>query len=490
MNRLTFYIKIKLFLAIAVISVGFYSCEGDLSPNVYDQLSTGTFFKTGDDAKAAVTASYRGIPSVWNISNYETVAQASMSTDELICSWGWDGWKRLNNIDFSEDFSADVLSSEYFGLIPTISEITINISKIEPIEMNEDLKAQYLAELKGLRAIYGHQLLNLYGPLTIITDPAVAEDPAAEFVPRPTVAEMVAIIEKDYKDAAAVLPARFTGDDYGRITSTACFTGLMHLYMHEKRWEDAITMGRQIMGMGYSLMENYDDNFTLASKGGNDEIILAFPCRADANSNAWLAMALTSAYVDPSGQVIMSWGGYKMPWKTYDKFDQSDLRLKRLLAVFPTTGGAMFDARANGYIGALPMKYGPDPGALGASHGVDIPIYRYADVLLLLAEAINETDGPTDETYTLINTVRSRAGLADIPTGLSKDQFRSKLMDERLFELWCEGYRRNDMIRWGTYIQRAIDDGSIWAKPEFVLYPLPRTVITESGGIVKQNPGY
>jgi starch-binding outer membrane protein, SusD/RagB family len=490
MNRSTFYIKIKLFLAIAVISVGFYSCEGDLNQEVYDQLSTGTFFKTADDAKAAVTASYRGIPSIWNPSNYETVAQASMSTDELICSWGWDGWKRLNNIDFSEDFSADVLSSPYFGLIPTISEVTINISKIQPIDMDENLKARYIAELTALRAIYGHQLLNLYGPLTIITDPVRAADPAAEFVPRPSVAEMVTIIENDYKEAAAVLPDRFTGDDYGRISGTACLAGLMHLYIHEKRWGDAITIGRQILEKGYSLMPDYDDNFTLANKGGNDEIILALPTRPDANSNYWLAMALTSAYVDPSGQVIMAWGGYKMPWTTYDKFDQTDKRLKRLLAIFPTTGGEMFDARANGYIGALPMKYGPDPAALDASHGVDYPIYRYADILLLLAEAINETDGPTDEAYSFINRVRDRAGLADLTPGLDEDQFRSKIMDERLFELWCEGFRRNDMIRWGTYIQRAIDAGSIWAKPEFVLYPLPRSVITESGGIVKQNDGY
>jgi len=59
-----------------------------------------------------------------------------------------------------------------------------------------------------------------------------------------------------------------------------------------------------------------------------------------------------------------------------------------------------------------------------------------------------------------------------------------------LFELWGEGTRREDMIRWGTYIQRAKDNGSVFAKPEFVLYPLPRKVINESNGIVQQNPGY
>ncbi len=492
MNRSIFYINVQPFLVIAVLSVILCSCEGKLDQEVFDRLSTGTFFQTASDAKAAVTASYRGMMPIWNISNYETVAQSSMSTDELICSWGWAGWKRYNDINLSEDFTDNALSSPYLSVMPAISQVTIYIDKISKIVMDETLKKRYIAELVGLRAIYGHQLYNLYGPITIVTDPVKAADPNAEFLPRPTAAEMVAQIETDYKTAAADLPIRFTGDDYGRISKAACMTGLMQLYMHDKRWTDAITVGREITGMGYSLMPNYDDNFTINSKGGNSEIILAICCRPDANSNAWLAMSLTSAYVDPSGQSIMAWGGYKMPWNTYDKFDPNDKRLFRLLAKFPTTGGAIFDARANNYIGALPMKYGPDPAAVGASHGVDLIVYRYADVLLMLAEAINENevDGPTSEAYDLVNTIRTRAGLGNLPAGLTKDEFRSKLMDERLFELWCEGTRRNDMIRWGTYIQRAVDAGSIYAKPEFVLYPLPRTAITESGGIINQNPGY
>lgn len=492
MKRSFFYINIKLFLVIAVLSVILYSCEKNLNQEVFDRLSTGTFFKTADDAKAAVTASYRGMYPIWGSSDHQIAVQSSMSTDELICSWGWYGWKSLNDINLSEDILEpnSILCEPYLTLLPAISEITINIDKISPIIMDDNLKNRLSAELIGLRAIYSNQLLNLYGPLNIVIDPVKAANFLGEFIPRPTKEEMVSQIESDYKAAAAVLPDRFTGDDYGRITSTACLTGLMQLYMHEKRWEDAITVGEQIMGMGYSLMTDYDDNFTIKSKGGNSEIILAIPTRPDAMSNSWLAMALTSAYVDPSGQSIMAWGGYKMPWKTYDKFDQNDKRLKRLLAKFPTTGGATFDARAQNYIGALPMKYGPDPAAMGAAHGVDIVVWRYSDVLLLLAEAINETQGPTSEAYSLINSVRNRAGLNDLSAGLDKDQFRSKIMDERLFELWCEGSRRNDMIRWGTYIQRAIDNGSVFAKPEFVLYPLPRAAINESGGIVKQNPGY
>jgi len=486
MKRSPFYINVKLSLSIAALLIILYSCEKGLKQEVFDQFSTSTFFKNADDAKAAVAAKYS--PMLWYLylpdNNLEL---SSFTTDELVTSID-ARYQRLYDINFSEDMG--LLTSTYLGIMPIITGITINIDKISPIVMDEDLKKQYIAELKGLRAIYSQHLFNLYGAVTIPVDPKKAADPKAEFVPRPTTAETVTQIETDYKDAAAVLPARFTGDDYGRISSTACLTGLMQLYMHEKRWNDAITVGNQIKGMGYALMADYDDNFTINNHGGNSELILAIPARPDGVSNVWLAFALTSDYVDPSGQRLESWGISKMPWTTFDKFDPADKRAKRLLGKFPTYGGQIFDARANGYIGALPMKYGLDPAALGAHSGVDVVVWRYADVLLLLSEAINETQGPNAEAYSLVKDIRTRAGLNEWPAGLTKDQFRNKLMDERLFELWCEGSRRNDMIRWGTFLQRAIDNGSIYAKPEFVLCPLPRQVINESGGIVKQNPGY
>jgi hypothetical protein len=73
---------------------------------------------------------------------------------------------------------------------------------------------------------------------------------------------------------------------------------------------------------------------------------------------------------------------------------------------------------------------------------------------------------------------------------LTKDTFKNKIMDERLFELWCEGSRRDDLIRWGKYIQRAIDDGSAFATESKILYPLPRKAVDESNGKITQNPGY
>lgn len=496
MKLLSFFRNI--LLPVFALSVLCLSCEKAIVEKTYDKYSSTSFFQNAEDAKSAVTAMYSGMTADstygggYGASNEGWLVQSSFTSDELICSWGWDGWPKLNQINFSEDFSQ--LLNHYNSLIPKVSQISINIEKIQPIVMDSKLKIRYTAELKALRGHYSWMLYNLYGPVPIRLSASEASDPNTKSIPRPTKEWMVTQIIKDYNEAIPDLPkgSELAGSDYGRMTKDACYMGLMKLYMHEKRWTDAITVGRQLQQLGHSLQPNYKDVFSYANNGSSQEIILAVPCRTDAtNTNLWLAHSLPGNYVDPNGLNLTQWGGYKMPWKTYDKFDPSDKRLSVLLAKWTTTGGGIFDARANNYIGAIPMKYGPDPTAISEQQGTNIVVWRYADALLLLAEAINETQGPVQEAYDLINQVRSRAGVVKYTLGqFTQLQFRNKLMDERLFELWCEGSRREDMIRWGTYIQHAKDEGSIFAKPEFVLYPIPRKAITESNGVIAQNPGY
>lgn len=513
MNRIIYsFSTYKVSLVILLcMSVWVTSCEKKLEPAVYTQLSQTNFFKTASDANAAVTAMYLGMlgggssyEAGWAGSNYGWKIQSSMETDETICSWGWPGWKRMNDLQFSID--DDVIVGIYSGLMPVISEIAVDISKIQGINMDADLKAQYIAELMALRAHYSQILYNHYGPVPIRLDPIEVADVNAKPIPRPSQDSMIAYIENDYKAAAAVLPDRFTGSDYGRFSKAACLVGLMKLYMKERRWNDAITVGEQIKDMGYSLITDYAKNFSYDNKGGNSEIILAVPCNANAGIayNNWLADVLPSApaYIDPSGMDLQEWGGYKMPWSTYDKFDPADKRLSVLLRKYPIDAqGTLFDAKTGGtiggqyyapFIGAIPKKYGVDPTSTTGVMGTDIVVWRYADVELLLAEALNEANnGPTAEAYTLINDVRNRAGVIPYTAGsLNYSTFKSKIMDERLFELWCEGQRREDMIRWGTFVSYALSQGSTFATPEDTLYPLPQKVITETNGIVKQNPGY
>jgi hypothetical protein len=115
-------------------------------------------------------------------------------------------------------------------------------------------------------------------------------------------------------------------------------------------------------------------------------------------------------------------------------------------------------------------------------------IFRYADVLLSIAEAINEQRGP-DEAYAYINEVRNRAELGDL-SGLTKEQLKDAILAERGFELFAEGFRRQDLIRHGKFIENALARGKVNAQPHMVLMPIPSSVVIESKNVVAQNTGY
>jgi len=498
--------KKLIYKCLAVLGISgmmmMTACEKDLEYVSYGDLNA--VIKTPEGANAALSAAYSGLAGGtdwqggWCAGTYGWRTQAMMTTDEGVCAWGND-WSKMQTLNFTPDF--DWVTHNYGRYLPYISRIAITMDNIQNLSMDEDLKSRYIAELKGLRAHYAELLYFAYGPLTIITDPVIAADPNAAPVPRPTSEQMAAQIEKDYLEAAEVLPDKFTGNDYGRFSKAAALTGLMKLYMHDKQWDKAVTVGQQIKTLGYSLDENYEDVFSIKNKGGaSNEIILPIVCTAtggDQYTNMWLAHALPADYKDPSGINLTAWGGYKMPWKSYDKFDPADKRLNVLLEEYPVgkdpAGNTIYkNARTAGDIGAVPVKFAPDPSKANAQKSeVDFPVYRYADVLLMLAESINESNGgPNQEAYDAINAVRHRAGVDSIPMGLNKTQFLDKVKDERLFELWGEGWRRDDLIRWNMFIQRAVDDGSATAEPYKVLYPLPRSAVNQSNGVIKQNEFY
>jgi hypothetical protein len=478
------------------------SCEKKLANTVYGTFSSNNFFKTANDAAASVSSMYGGIEGgygFWGSADPSFRAQASQTTDEMVCNWTDPLWVKLNTLNFTPDFTDAI--EHYTDLMPLISAITVDIPRIEAIDMDADLRSRYIAEAKALRAYYTQLLYLYYGPVPVRLNAAEVNDPSAPVLPRPSKDTIVGNIIKDFTDAIAVLPANFTGPDYGRISKTACYTALMKLYMQEKRWSDAISAGETIKATGLTLTPNFADNFNINNKGGNNELIWALVSTPTSSTdyNVWLAHALPSDYIDTTGIPLQVWGGYRMPWKTYNKFDQTDKRLGTLLRSYPVgfnpDGTVKWrDALTGGDKGAVPVKYGPDPSKANSTQsGVDQPIFRYADVELLLAEALTEQNGsPTSEAFDLLNDVRvTHGGLPPYTYGtLSHDQFLAKLEDERLFELWGEGVRRDDLIRWGLYITRAKNDGSPYADTTKILYPLPRAVINQSNGVIAQNPGY
>jgi hypothetical protein len=122
---------------------------------------------------------------------------------------------------------------------------------------------------------------------------------------------------------------------------------------------------------------------------------------------------------------------------------------------------------------------------------------RYAEVLLMHAEAVNELDGPTEEVYNAINPIRARTGVEMPPlaSGLTKDQMRQAIRKERRIELAFEGFRYDDVKRWKIAEERLTMDASegfinrSFEKRNYH-WPLPQSEVNKSNGILLQNPDY
>ena len=182
------------------------------------------------------------------------------------------------------------------------------------------------------------------------------------------------------------------------------------------------------------------------------------------------------------------WQVFCMRWEFYDTFADNDIRKKTILCEYNTNDDVHKD-RNSGMVGAIPLKY---TDTQFANYGIqkEHPAIRYAEVLLSYAEAENELNGPTQGAINAVKQITDRAGVT-IPASATTDKnaFRTYLLAERGRELYCEGQRRQDLIRHGVYISLAKARGNN-AKDYQVLFPIPQNVVTEAGGIIDQNEGY
>lgn len=373
------------------------------------------------------------------------------------------------------------------------------MERIVNVPMNEEVKARLDAELHCGRGWLAYILYDMYGPIQIASLDLLNNPLSDEVAPRVSREEMVKFIEDDLKAAIAVLPATYKVSDtnYGRFTKGLAYTVLMKLYMHEQNWAKAVECGRELMKpeYGYRLMDNYKDIFTLENEG-NAETIWACVCSRSVNQQMWLAHVISSEYPTKNPN-IQKWGGYRVLWDFYHTFDSADKRLEVLVGDFVAEDGTHYNEENPGSVlikGAMPVKYGEDPDATGEESQVDWIVYRYADVLTLLAEAIvREGNTVTQEAVELLNMVHTRAGLPAYTMAdfAGADAFLEAVLTERGHELWFEGVRRSDLIRYGRYIEYARKyKQSPTAQDYMTLMPLPQSVIDESKGKIIQNPGY
>jgi len=267
----------------------------------------------------------------------------------------------------------------------------------------------------------------------------------------------------------------------------------MRLYLNEKDVVHVAAVGREILDMGFSLVNDYASLFMEATER-NSETIYAISCDAsgggrpaDANFNPYSFYFIPYDYPENPG-----WGGpaaapYMATWEFYNSFDVTDERRGMFIDSYISTSGDTINP--GDMPGVIMNKYPKTSTQTFA--GNDIVIARYADVLLMLAEAINENNGgPTGEAIGYVDEVRARAGLTGLSGAdiASREAFNTAILRERGWELFFEGVRKFDLERMGQWPDMVNTIDGKLAGP--YLLPIPQYALAASGGALNQNAGY
>lgn len=489
--------RISIFFALGLL---FFttSCTDFLKEEVYTQYDPNTFLQD----QAGIDALLNGAYSRTTITGYDMrdfyMILNELPTDITRETGGGLNAQVVPIMQFTWDPSMNFFKGRYNRFYSAIAKINGVILVAESVD-DEEIQNKIYAEARFLRAMSYYSLHNLFGPTPIIEIPAGASVDEIEKIgqetPRATEEAYRKYVEDDLLFSIEHLAIEGPSS---RATKGSALALLAKFYLNTKQWDKAATTAQEVLNLNYyNLYEDYTTLFALAGEG-NNEFIYRFECQVGGGSpqsNNIMAHTLPPNYPAPS-----NWSNYGADFKTYtafyDTFEENDVRRSLFLTEYTPKNSTevvplVRDAAGNPLNNLMSFKYTPDPDAIGESHGNDVPYIRLADIMLTRAEALNELNGPTQESIDLINEIRLRAKASTIQLGdfATKESLRDFILTERAREFYTEGLRREDLIRHGKFIQQALDRGIVNAKPFHVLYPLPQDQIDNNPNL-EQNEGY
>ncbi|CCH51333.1 RagB/SusD domain protein [Fibrisoma limi BUZ 3] len=456
---------------ILLCGLGLVACQNDfLDLKPQSQPNVDNFYRTANDFGNAVNGAYDALQSSNQYGgDFNTLIEAR--GDNVLDNDPSSNAGLRYNIDrFIEPTTNTILRDTWGSLYTGINRCNLILDKIDAVAMDARLKARYKGEAQFIRALSYFNLVRLWGRVPLVLKAGTTAD-ARSYV-RNDVTEVYAAIEKDLTDAAANLPASYTGADIGRATSGAAKGLLGKVYITEKKYAQAVPVLREVITSGtYRLLPNVADVFNVANKN-NAEIVFAVKFRKGVGGS------LTEGHGLWYGTNI----GDNIEPTLRAAYPAGDKRL-------PLTVQVPVPSNVN----VVPRKYYDEFSATN-DVGNDFPVLRYADVLLLYAEALNEVEyQATGEAFQRLNEVRTRAGVATYTATqlATKDAFRAAVINERRLELALENDRWFDLIRTGTAVD-ALKVTNITVPTYRVVYPIPQSEIDTYNNptAFPQNQGY
>lgn len=468
-------------------------CEGILEEPVRSQFTESTLLATKSGIESVLVDAYSKDGGIRNV-----VKRGEMTTDILWQSGGGENGTAGPLINFRWDSSSTLEAFDWMNHWEEIRNANIVLAHAPHASgfTSEADRAGLLAEARFIRIWAYYQLWDQFGPVPIRKN---LDDPLE--LPRATEEAFNEFMESELK---AIIPDLYeTGRQpaYGRAHRAAAQTLLCMWYLNTRQWQPCADMAKEIMaGNHFALHPDYNDMFSLANEKNEEFIWVKTYLANSASVNILLATNLPWDFYKGldggiEGVINEKWSNFASQYRFYDDFYYSfapeDQRRGRILTKYEDSKGRVIDLLADYQDATRGMKYPPDPNASANNHGNDFPFFRYAEVLLARAEALNELNGPNQESVDLMNQIRNRAGLenvylSDFP---SKETFADQLLNERKWEFWNEGKRRRDLIRTGRFIQCAHDRGIANAKAYHIWFPIPQSAI-DANALLKQNEGY
>ncbi len=502
-----------IYIAAAMALITFGSCKKDFLTQSPEASVTGqNFYQSEGQIKDAVNGAYNSLQIMGSNSIFANAPLAGgywqfgeLRSDNTTFQYNPNG-RGDEQVWFIDKF---IISSTYEPIknywqqnYKAIYRDNDVLEHIDGVPMDIAKKNQYTGEAKFLRAFNYFNLVRQFGgvPLRI---KATASPEEAKSGGRATEEAVYTQIIADLKDAAEKLPVKYTGIDIGRATQGAARTLLAKVYMTQKKFSDALTELRKVETLGYSLQSNYANIYSPANKNNSESLfeIQYFGGRTDMSSYFMYEFAPIDSrnlvISDPA--LANNDGGVGMNIPTPDllaAYDAGDLRKDASIG--------MLTYQFFGTTVTVPYCKKYNWGIVTSRHtDVNFPVMRYADVLLMIAECLNETAN-SGEALTYLNMVHAhpRTGLSAINIS-GQAQIRDLIMKERQVELAFENHRWYDLVRTGKAVevmtahgarQKAqrptteVEPSAYQITPQKLLLPIPQLEITLDN--LQQNPGY
>jgi len=517
--------RINIILCGLLAALIYTSCSHDLlnieNPN---EPTTGTFWKTEDDAQKGLNAAYsrfykEGTWMRWLSFRYDLTSDEGWSTSP------WNelaDWTRFNYVNYNFWEGNNVHWEDFYVSIYRANQVLTYVPEI-PFENSTD-KDRVIGQAEFLRALWYFQIATLWEKGALVLEP---KDGSYKPEEAPA-AELWAQVEADLTSAAAKLPDAWDAENRGRATAGAAKALLAKAYMQQHKFAEAKSELQWLIDREnslYGLMDDYMDNFTHYNENNKEsvfEIQFNDENKGGTGNDASMATGFQRTQFYAPGGIgwqdgkARAWlvGEYKRE-KNLD--GDNDIRLYHNLyyksspADFPDENpliyGRQWDDGAWGdhlFIRKYSTGYYRDREDYFAPN--NYRLIRYADVLLMYAECIVETGGSPEEAAVYVDKVRRRPS-TNLPTLQnsvfasalnSKEAFLKRLQMERALELCFEGWRWADLKRWGLLdTQTGIDelksrdaDFNNFIVDKHKRLPIPQIEVDNSDGKLTQNPNY